>query len=717
MMTSGLTGSTQPLLIELLTEELPPKALQKLGLAFAEGIRKTLAQHHLLEADCITTDFSTPRRLAVVLSAVLAQAPEQTYTEKLMPAKIGLSDTGEISPALAKKLASKGLDHLTAAELITESDGKQDYLFAKGVAAGSSLADGLQEALDYAINHLPIPKVMRYQLDDGISSVKFVRPAHQLIALWGQQVVDVRALGLDAGRVTLGHRFMAGHSITIESPETYQKQLHAEGKVIASFTARRALINEQLQSQAQALGATIGTGPEVDALLEEVTALVEHPTVYVGEFEEQFLQVPPECLILTMRLNQKYFPLFEPDNGKLTHRFLIVSNMQVENPINIVEGNQRVVRPRLADAQFFFQTDRKIKLADRVAGLASSVYHNKLGSQLERTERVRKIARYLAAELGADVQNADRAAMLAKADLASNMVGEFPELQGIMGAYYAQADGESDDVVLALKDQYRIRLDTPVSGATLTSAILFIAERVETLIGIWGIGLVPTGERDPYGLRRAALGLISAFEQLEAGGYLSVSDGNSLRLPDLLAFAVTSFAAGAVNEASGAEVQAFIYERYRNSLNNDFDRNVVDAVLALEPPLHQVHARIQACASFAQRPEAESLAAANKRIANLLKKADTTLGNVDPAKLSEAAEQALAKVIDTLKPQAQAQLAQGDFTASLATMAQAKDAVDAFFDDIMVMADDPAIRANRLALLADLHQVMNQVADISRLAQ
>ncbi|MGP1613792.1 MAG: glycine--tRNA ligase subunit beta [Pollutimonas bauzanensis] len=710
-------ATIRPLLIELLTEELPPKALQKLGLAFAEGLRKILDQHHLLAPGCGVSDFSTPRRLAVVLGAVLAQAPEQTYTEKLMPAKIGLDDTGGISPALAKKLAAKGLGHLAAADLITESDGKQDYLYARGVAAGAALADGLQEALDYAITHLPIPKVMRYQLADGVSSVKFVRPAHQLIALWGNEVIPVRALGLDAGRRTLGHRFMAGHAIDIASPDTYEKQLHDDGKVIASFAQRRALISRQLQSQAQALGATIGAGPEVDALLEEVTALVEHPTVYVGAFEEQFLQVPPECLILTMRLNQKYFPLFEPGSGGLTHRFLIVSNMQVDDPVNIVEGNQRVVRPRLADAQFFFQTDLKTRLADRVAGLATSVYHNKLGSQLERVERVRQIARHVAGQLGGNTDNADRAALLAKADLGSSMVGEFPELQGVMGAYYAKADGEPDDVVLALKDQYRIRLDAPVDAATLTSAALFIAERVETLLGIWGIGLVPTGERDPYGLRRAALGLISAFEQLQAGGYLAISDSDSLNLAELLAFAASTFAPGIASQASGAEVRAFIYERYRNLLTNDFDRNVVDAVLALEPPLHQVHARIQACASFAQRPEAASLAAANKRIANLLKKAGAEPGAIDPDKLGEPAEQALAKVIAALKPQAQAQLAQGDFTASLATMAQAKDAVDAFFNDVMVMADDPAIRANRLALLADLHQVMNQVADISRLAQ
>jgi glycyl-tRNA synthetase beta chain len=707
----------RPLLIELLTEELPPKALEQLGIAFAEGIHKTLDQRGLLASDCACVDYATPRRLAVTLSAVLGQAAEQAYTEKLMPAKIGLTESGDISPALAKKLAAKGLGHLAATDLTRESDGKQDYLYATGVAPGAMLADALQEALDYAISHLPIPKVMRYQLADGISSVRFVRPAHGLICLWGQEVVNVQTLGLQAGSTTLGHRFMADHAISVSSADTYESQLLQEGKVIASFKTRRSAISEQLQEKSLAMGASIGKDPAVAALLDEVTALVEHPTVYVGEFDAEFLQVPPECLILTMRLNQKYFPLFHPDTGKLTHRFLIVSNMQVTDASHIIEGNQRVVRPRLADAQFFFQTDRKTPLADRVAGLATSVYHNKLGSQLQRAHRVRTVARYLAAQLAGDVAHADRAALLAKADLASNMVGEFPELQGIMGAYYAAADGEAPDVVLALKEQYRIRLDTPVTTNTLTSAILFIADRVETLVGIWGIGLVPTGERDPYGLRRAALGLINAFDQLQSGGYLPIDDSAALKLTDLLALSASTFDAGALSNTVVEEVQAFIYERYRNQLNNDFDRNVVDAVISLEPPLHQVHARIRACAAFANLPEAESLAAANKRIANLLKKADTAIIATDATMLTEPAEQALAAAIIALKPQALAQFATGDFEGSLATMAKAKPAVDAFFNDIMIMADDPAVRANRLALLADLHQAMNQVADISGLAQ
>jgi len=707
----------RPLLVELLTEELPPKALQKLGQAFAEGVRATLDRHGLLAEGCAVTPYSTPRRLAVHLSAVLAQAPDQAYAEKLMPVKIGLTEDGKATPALQKKLAAKGLENIDLATLDRESDGKQDYLVARGTAAGAQLAAGLQEGIEAAIDGLPIPKVMRYQLADGVSTVKFVRPAHGLIALFGADVVPVSALGLAAGRETLGHRFMSEGAVVIADADAYVAALAEKGHVVASFEARRDEIQRQLQDEATRLSATLGDDPEVAALLDEVTALVEHPTVYVGQFEEQFLQVPQECLILTMRLNQKYFPLFDPATGRLTHRFLIVSNMRTDNPVNIVEGNQRVVRPRLADAQFFFETDRKTPLAARVEQLGSIVYHNKLGTQLERVERVRAIARGIAGELGGDVSAADRAAMLAKADLGSNMVGEFPELQGIMGAYYAAGDGEPASVVEALRTQYRNRYDAPVTQDTLTAATLFIAERVETLVGIWAIGLAPTGERDPFGLRRAALGLISAFEQLAAGGWLKISQDGPLTLDSLLELAAGTFPAGKIPGDTLAEVRTFIFERYRNQLINDFDRNAVEAVIALTPPLHQVAERVRAAAAFAQLPEAASLAAANKRIGNLLKKAEGEIGAVNDAALVEPAEKALATAVAALRPKAEAQLAAGDFAGSLSTLAQAREPVDAFFADVMVMAEDPAVRANRLALLAQLHGLMNQVADISRLAQ
>ncbi|GAA0215803.1 glycine--tRNA ligase subunit beta [Castellaniella daejeonensis] len=713
--------STHPnaraLVVELVTEELPPKALDALGRAFAEGIRKKLDEAGLLADPDACTAYATPRRLAVRLDAVLGQAPDQAYAEKLMPASIGLDAAGAPTPALLKKLQAKGLGHLGANDLARRHDGKQDVLYAEGTAPGAKLADGLQQALDYAASHLPIPKVMQYQLADGRTSVKFVRPAQRLLALWGTDVVPVHALGLEAGRITLGHRFLETGPLSIESAETWADRLASEGRVVPSFAERRALIARQLAESSASVGATIGQGPEVEALLDEVAALVEYPTVYVGAFEEAFLAVPPECLILTMRLNQKYFPLFDPATGALTHRFLIVSNMQPADPTHIIQGNQRVVRPRLADAQFFYQTDLKTPLIDRVADLANSVYHNKLGTQLQRTERVRKLARWLAPLLGGDPLAAARAAMLAHADLGTQMVGEFPELQGIMGAYYAAHDGEPADVVRALRDQYRIRLDEPVTDDTLTAAVLFMAERAETLVGIWGIGLAPTGERDPYGLRRAALGLISAYEQLTAGGRLQPSQDTPARLAALLEQAADGFAPGQLAKDTVDAVLEFVYERYRNQLAAGSDRSAIDAVLALRPPLHQVAARVQACERFATLPEAESLAAANKRVSNLLKKADDTQPGFDPALLTEPAERQLADTIARLEPQATAQLKAGDFTASLATLAQARTAVDAFFTDVMVMAEDARVRANRLALLRSLHGLMNQVADLSRLAR
>ena len=708
--------SARPLLVELFTEELPPKALSKLGHAFSSGLNDALAQFGLLAPDNTIVTFATPRRLAVRLSNVLAIAPDQAYSEKLMPVKVGLDANGAATPALIKKLAAKGWENIDIASLVRESDGKQDYLVARGTATGVSLKDILQTAIETAISGLPIPKMMRYQLADGVTSVKFVRPAHALIALFGDEVIPVEILGLQSGRSTFGHRFLHPQSISIDSAESYEQQLAAVGHVVASFETRRTQITKLLADQAAALNSTLGNDPEVEALLDEVTALVESPIVYVGAFEERFLEVPQECLILTMRLNQKYFPLFNPATGALTHQFLIVSNMPTSNPAAIIEGNQRVVRPRLADAEFFFKTDRKLPLHQRVEQLGSIVYHNKLGTQLQRVVRVQKIAAWISHALNTQPELAERAALLAKADLTTNMVGEFPELQGIMGAYYAKGDGESPAVVQALAEQYKIRIDSPVAADNLTPAILFMAERAETLVGIWGIGLAPTGERDPFGLRRAALGLISAFEQLTAGGVLKIQQDGPLTLDGLIQAASLSFDPGTLAETTVAEVHAFIIERLRNQLIQLHDRNAVEAVLAIEPPIHQVLARVQAAATFAQGADAASLAAANKRIGNLLKKAEGTLGTVNPDLLTEAAERALAETIAQLQPIAQQQFEAGDYMSAMQTLAQARAPVDAFFNDIMVMAEDVAIRNNRLALLAQLHTLMNQVADISRLA-
>ena len=707
---------TRPLLVELFTEELPPKALPKLGQAFAEGLCNALSQHGLIGKENAIVPFASPRRLAVRLTQVLDVAPEQSFSERLMPVKVGLDAAGAATPALLKKLAAKGWEHLDVSQLGRESDGKQDYLVASGTAAGAKLVDVLQGAIESAIAGLPIPKVMKYQLADGQTSVKFVRPAHALITLFGDEIIPAHILGLTAGRVTHGHRFLHPGAISITNAESYETQLAQTGHVVASFEERRSQIQAMLDAQASQLGFSLGQDPEVLALLDEVTALVESPVVYIGTFEERFLAVPQECLILTMRLNQKYFPLFDPATDKLTNQFLIVSNMPTDKPVAIIEGNERVIRPRLADAEFFFETDRKMPLAARVEQLGSIVYHNKLGTQLERTSRVQKIAAWLARTLSANVDECTRAALLAKADLNTNMVGEFPELQGIMGAYYARADQESSRVVEALAGQYRIRLDSPVKPDDLTATVLFMAERAETLVGIWGIGLAPTGERDPFGLRRAALGLISAFEQLTAGAVLNIQQDGPLTLLGLLQASAEAFAPGTLQTDTVPEVQTFILERLRNQLITQHDRNAVEAVLAITPPLHQIPARVLAAEAFALSPDAASLAAANKRIGNLLKKTEETLPAVNVALLTEPAEQALAQSIAAVQPNAQQQFDSGDYKQALATLAQTRTAVDAFFNDIMVMADDPAVRLNRLALLAQLHRMMNQVADISRLA-
>lgn len=707
---------TRPLLVELFTEELPPKALPRLGQAFADGLCAALAQHGLIATGNQIVPFATPRRLAVRLTHVLDVAPEQAFSEKLMPVKVGLDATGAATPALLKKLAAKGWELMDISQLGRESDGKQDYLVASGTAPGAKLVDVLQTAIESALAGLPIPKVMKYQLADGQTSVKFVRPAHALVTLFGDTVIPAQILGLTAGRVTHGHRFLHPGALTITNADSYESQLAETGQVVASFEKRRAHIQALLDAQAKTLGASLGEDPEVPALLDEVTALVEAPAVYVGKFEERFLAVPQECLILTMRLNQKYFPLFDPTSGKLTNQFLIVSNMPTDKPVAIVEGNERVIRPRLADAEFFFETDRKTPLAARVEQLSAIVYHNKLGTQLERSTRVQKIAAWLAHTLGANVAECERAALLAKADLNTNMVGEFPELQGIMGAYYARADNESPHVVQALAQQYRIKLDVPVKPDDLTATVLFMAERAEILVGIWGIGLAPTGERDPFGLRRAALGLISAFEQLTAGAVLRIQQDGPLTVQGLLQASADTFSAGTLQANTVQEVQTFILERLRNQLISQYDRNAVEAVLAITPPLHQIPARVVAAEAFAQSPDAASLAAANKRIGNLLKKTEGVLPLVNPALLTESAEQALANSIAQVQPVAQVQFEAGDYKGAMATLAQTRAAVDTFFNDIMVMSDDTAVRQNRLALLAQLHRLMNQVADISRLA-
>ena len=701
------------LLVELFTEELPPKALKKLGEAFAAALAEGLVAQGLVEADAVVVNFASPRRLGVHVANVLARAADKPVSTKLMPVSVGLDAAGQPTPALLKRLAALGADGSAASTLRREGEGKNEALFHDSVAPGVTLAEGLQKALEAAMTKLPIPKVMTYQIADGWSTVNFVRPVHGLVALHGVEVVPISVLGLDAGRTTQGHRFEAKQAtITLRDADRYAAQLAGEGAVIASFAERRAEIVRQLQAAA----APLGLAPvDDDALLDEVTALVEKPNVLLGQFEAAFLDVPQECLILTMKANQKYFPLLDAA-GKLTNKFLIVSNISPADASAVIQGNERVVRPRLADAKFFFDQDRKKKLADRVPGLAKVVYHNKLGTQGERIERMRAIARWVADLVDADVDLADRAAQLAKADLLTDMVGEFPELQGVMGGYYARHDGEDERVAQAIADQYLVRRDETETVSNLVSEVLQIADRMETLVGIWGIGLRPTGDKDPFALRRHALSVIKSFQLL---GAMFATDKGGLRieLDDLIEYALTVFPTGVLAGNVAEEVKLFIYERNANQLAPIFGGETVAAVFANLPPLHEVVQRCRAVSEFAKLSEAPSLAAANKRVGNILKKAEGEVGaQADPACFVDAAEKALFAALGEIAPQADAAFESGDYTASLQKLAALKAPVDAFFDTVMVNADDPALKANRLALLNQLHRTMNRVADLSRLA-
>ena len=693
------------LLVELFVEELPPKALKKLGEAFAATLADGIKAQGLAPADAAVTSFASPRRLAVHVAAVSARAADKPQSQKLMPVSVGLDSNGAPTPALLKKLASLGAGPEAASDLRRRIDGKAEALFMDSVAPGATLAQGLQKALDDAIAGLPIPKLMGYQLDDGWTTVHFVRPAHGLVALHGTEIVPVSVLGLASGRATHGHRFEATlDPIVLRDADSYATQLEADGAVIASFEARRAMIAQQLMAAAAAAGHNL-TPIADDALLDEVTALVERPNVLAGQFEPVYLDVPQECLILTMKANQKYFPLLDA-SGKLSNKFLIVSNISPADTSSVVGGNERVVRPRLADAKFFFDQDRKKTLESRVPGLARVVYHNKLGTQGERTERVRAIARVIGAKLGGDTlaAQADQAARLAKADLLTDMVGEFPELQGIMGGYYARHDGLTGEVADAIEDHYKPRFagdELPRSAAGLTVAL---ADKLETLCGLFSIGEKPTGDKDPFALRRHALGIIRML----------VERNLPLELDVLLRIAASSFA-GDSHDA----LALFVYDRFAGWLREQgYGAQEVDAVMSLRPQLLAgVSQRLAAVRAFAALPESASLAAANKRVGNILKKVDGKVeAKVDSTLLQEPAEKSLSAALASVKPVADAAFERGDYSASLKALAALKGPVDEFFEKVMVNADDPALRANRLGLLATLHAAMNRVADLSKLA-
>lgn len=722
--------SAQNLLIELFVEELPPKALRELGASFARILAEQLLASGLTQAklihnrlashpptvpgESVVTAYASPRRLGVHITQVLPRAADRAVQQKLMPVSVGLDAQGGPTPALIKKLQGLGVEDPAAAvaALKRQSDGKAQALFYDSVLAGVSLAEGLQKALHQAIAQLPIPKVMSYQLESdcelpGWSSVHFVRPAHGLMALHGNAIVPVKALGLSASDRTQGHRFEALRSpVVVPHADQYAEVLARDGAVVARFEERRTEIERQLQAAAARLGG--GVRPIEDAdLLDEVTALVERPHVIVCQFDPEFLQVPQECLILTMKANQKYFPLLDAA-GKLTHRFLVVSNIQPDDVSAVVGGNERVVRPRLADAKFFFDQDRKKTLESRVAGLSKVVYHNKLGSQGERMARVCTIAAALGRALGGDLlsRQAEQAARLAKADLLTDMVGEFPELQGIMGGYYARHDGLPADIAEAIEDHYKPRFAGDDLPRNRVGVVVALADKLETLVGLFGIGSLPTGDRDPFALRRHALGLIRMLIEKDL----------AIDLSALLALAVPVFA-DRITDPRDA-LSGFIYERLAGTLREQgYSTQEVDAVLALQPQrLSEVARRLAAVRAFATLPESAALAAANKRIGNILKKAGEVDAHVNPALLQEQAEKNLHVAMGQLLPSSASQFAAGDYTASLQTLAALRAPVDAFFDDVMVNAEQMDLRLNRQGLLKSLHQAMNRVADLSRLA-
>lgn len=724
------------LLVELHTEELPPKALKSLSQAFAAGIEKGLRARGLVGADSQTSAFATPRRLAVHITQVAARSDDKPFKQKLMPLSVAQDKAKNWTAAFLKKLEGIGRGHLAGAAvgstvgaaevtvdgddtLCVENDGKADAVYLQGVAAGQPLLAALQAALEEALAGLPIPKVMSYQLADGATTVQFVRPAHRLVALHGHAVVPVTALGLNAGTKTFGHRFHAPGELAIHSADTYAEQLASEGRVVVSFAERRQKIVEMVNAAAARLGAT-PIAP--DDLLDEVTALVEWPVVYESGFEAEFLAVPPECLILTMQQNQKYFAL-QDTNGALMNRFLLVSNVDAKDPSAIIAGNARVVRARLADAKFFYDQDRRQPLDSRIAGLANVVYHNKLGSQLERVERVVgiavAIARQLGADLGCDITHVERAARLAKADLRTLMVGEFPELQGIMGRYYAQHDREPADVADAIAQHYQPRFAGDALPASIVGTCVALADKFEALAGLFGIGEQPTGEKDPFGLRRQAIGVLRMLIEKDL----------PLDLPRLIDIAYAAFA-GRVAKAH-ADLERFLVERLRTLLRDGgYSALEADAVLRVLPAqIRLVPKQLAAVRAFMQLPEAASLAAANKRIGNILKKAETGPGasnagsnagadaGFDTALLREPAEKALAAAFADVRRRADQLYGQGDYEAMLQALAPLKAPVDSFFDGVMVNVDDMKLRNNRLALLAALRSTMNRVADISVLAQ
>ena len=678
------------LLVELLTEELPPKSLRELSESFARELHSGLETERLLSTQSAARAYATPRRLAALITAVKDRAPD-------LEREVQGPSIGAPAQAVAGFARKSGV----AVEALRRGQTpKGEVHVALLKTTGKALDTFIVAAVESAVRALPISKVMRW----GDGEAQFVRPVHGLVMLHGAREIPGTVLGVAASSTTRGHRFMGARSIALKNADEYEARLRDDGMVIADFASRRAAIEQQLAAEAKRQGASLG---DHEGLLDEVTALVEHPTVYAGAFDPAFLELPQECLILTMRQNQKYFPLFDAA-GKLLPKFLLVSNMRVADARHIIGGNERVVGPRIEDARFFYQQDRKLRLEERVPRLAKVVYHNKLGSQLERVGRMQLLAGRIARELGANAALAERAAWLAKADLVTGMVGEFPELQGIMGRYYALHDGEPREVADAIEAHYRPRFSGDRLPEGAVSCAVALADKLDALTGMFGIGQQPSGDKDPFGLRRAALGVIRILVERRL----------ELSLFDLLNAAFEGYRGIAKLGDARAELEAFIFERMRSySLDQGFTANEVEAVLCMRPArMDLVPRQLEAVRTFMSLPESQSLAAANKRIANILKQADRVPSDFDSTLLVQPEEKVLAATYALLRPNVEGAIRSLDFTRALQILAALKEPVDAFFDNVMVMDKDAKLRSNRVGFLGRLHATMNQVADLSKLA-
>jgi len=705
------------LLVELFTEELPPKTLKRLGDSFAQSVFQSLNQVHLIGANAKLQSFASPRRLALLIEDVVLQAPDHPVREKLLPTSIAFDERGQASAPLQKKLAALGYANTPISQLEKSGEGKNEALYLNVTAKGADLQNSLQLAFEEAVKQLPIAKMMHYQVHNAngdLQDVEFARPVHRIVAMHGSHVLPIQVFGMTASNATEGHRFMSSGLIAIQSAVDYENTLEREGKVIASFSKRRQLIEAELLKAAQSDRVLMP-----DSLLDEVTALVEFPAIYTCHFDPEFLDVPQECLILTMQTNQKYFALTD-DAGKLKNRFLIVSNIATQRPEGIISGNERVIRPRLSDARFFFQQDKKRSLESRIADLAKVVYHNQLGNQLERMGRVQAIAIHIAnqiheAGIGIDPKTVSRAAELAKTDLLSDMVGEFPELQGVMGQYYALADHEHPDVAAACSEHYLPRFAGDALPKTLVGTVLAIADKLETIMGIWAIGLIPTGDKDPFALRRHALGICR----------LLIEKNLPLDLNTLIGLAKNQFSGVTLkNQVSEEAIYQFILERLRAYLKDHllgdkpYTVPEIESVLCMNPgKINDLTVRLEAVRSFNELSEATQLAAANKRISNILKKIEGKLpSEVQTQLLRLPAEINLLKSLEALSPKLDQQFKSHDFIGLLQNLVALSQPIDQFFSDVMVMDEDLQLRQNRIALLYQLHQKMNLVADIGKLA-